>query len=720
MGDVRKRHETSFRKFQALPTLSFREEIVWDPLDYLCEEEEEREYCDPSVLTDMVQEADKLLQKYNLPVGPITGKIQGMEVGDDRVDISRGNPFPLALALVVQERVVGMKTSWNDTFISKHMWNFCEVTSVCPSMPDGSFDMARKTGQFSKLEFTDTVPLRIVLDVSKADRSHSSTAIGKAAMLGARLSTPRTELRSRLMLASFLQDGLLRTSRSSDPKYLPRIMGGSGVRPLYDNFRNLFLYTRAYRGGGYDRLYGTATEEIRNCLSQLERGNPVSPSLCFRLRDRQEYLYGTYKEYVLIPPTPREGIRSEELPQPLYLEQGPENRFKSFENRLLRSRLIVGRADAEREWERTQRVQSILREGDPVLEIQERERSKSLLIRTEFGLSLNANSQFRALLDRMANWSDVEKLIAQGWKPSTSGRTAFTLLDALWIFEGCKSETYTVEDLTRNEDIFVREEVSVEESFKVGGIHLLPVARRGILPQRTVSKVGLYQINNSMLEWSEDLLRRLKNVRDHQPMVTSNDLIREFNLNREWVNDDSGLIGLAIVDYAGATRSDMAILVSSDRRLANQMSNQANIRVLRLEPKPLILLVPKEALNSQTVWTVEELVPYLGYFSNMISKWTKVYVDTGSLSAAASRLEVGTDSFHNRVIYRREILNYTRPEDGVRQVAYNLYKEGIGRLQMELKEPIFKQYRTRADRPLSYTLSATEGFSPYRRQSYTG
>ena len=63
--------------------------------------------------------------------------VLGREVGDDRVDICR-DPILLAMCLVVQERVFRMKTSKEDTFISREYWNFCELTIPLPTSDNGS------------------------------------------------------------------------------------------------------------------------------------------------------------------------------------------------------------------------------------------------------------------------------------------------------------------------------------------------------------------------------------------------------------------------------------------------------------------------------------------------------------------------------------------------------------------------------------------------------
>jgi len=100
---------------------------------------------------------------------------------------------------------------------------------------------------------------------------------------------------------------------------------------------NLYLSVHAYRGGRCQRIYGSATRELRQALSSLERGEALMPILCRRLRDRQEYLHGTYAEKIFIPTRAYQDTYGERLPEPLIMASGGANLFTSFENRLLRT-----------------------------------------------------------------------------------------------------------------------------------------------------------------------------------------------------------------------------------------------------------------------------------------------------------------------------------------------------------------------------------------------
>lgn len=230
-------------------------------------------------------------------------KVFGREVGDDRADFSKC-PYKLALGQTVQEFVFEMKTSKEDTFISMRIFNFCEVTSILPnSQHFGSFDYARKSGTFKWLNFLDVPVLRLIGDYQKRTSSHSSTVGGKVSLLGCRIKTVNQSQKFIMNLAYCIQAACLNVTRSKEPAALPRIAGGIGAQSLWDNCYNLFISVMEYRGGGYDRVYGTAIEELKDILKVYDSGSLSEykiPKLCEKLRDKHEYLHGTYDEKVFI------------------------------------------------------------------------------------------------------------------------------------------------------------------------------------------------------------------------------------------------------------------------------------------------------------------------------------------------------------------------------------------------------------------------------------
>jgi hypothetical protein len=673
-------------------------------------------------MEDLGKAVRRKLSEYDLePFLPIQGKVYGSEVGDDRVDASL-DPVPLAATLVVQETIIGMVTSEEDTTISRRIWNFCEVTSFVPCDITQSYDYARRNNEFKNLGFNDSITLRLIMDVSKGDMSHSSTPVGKMTLLGSKIRSPRSEFRLAWMIASWLQDAYLNTHTASDPKYLPGIMGGAGVPALYDNAQNLYLYTRAYRGGGYQRIYGTCTSELDDCLKRIETGQASVPFLCNRMREKQEYFHGTYAEKVFIPKMSRD-ISTGTLPTPLYEATGAGNRLQSFENRLVRTRHIVTRTDAVREAVHSEQLAHVLlSHRGTTLEAGAWQRDIAHQARAKYGMALNANSALRNLLHRKASDKDVNELLGDdAFRVIHSGQREFTIQHAEWIVNGGKSSTYSILDLTTSEDMFVRTEVSTEESYKVPGIPLQPIVGKRIHNQLTRAKVGLYQINSTMEEWAEDLLNRLVAQRDKTNKPVPVDiLIQEFEKDPEWVNDDSHLIRRAIT----ATREGMGLhhsvlLISGDKRLANQMANQANSRVYRLEPHEYVkycfaMHADPQDFTQENQRELEAL--YISY-KNSREK-PLLLVDTGSLASAMSRLDI----IEGTTLVKRKMIQCGINLHGDREVKYSLTKTGDPvKRRLEPISPILRpRYFRNTARPLASYYSGSMSQGSWRSASESG
>jgi len=670
--------------------LSVYDTEEWDPLGFLVDEEPLEDVLDTEFVCIQGELTSRTLSKYGIQDSPRRQcHVDGREVGDDRVDYSR-DPSRLATGLVVQETVLGMKTSDADTFISNRYWNFCEVTSSVPSSIEESFDFARKTNTFQNLGYVDVPPLRIILDVMKGDRSHSSTAPGKAAMLGARIRTPRTEFLQGLHLASFLQDGHLRTSRSTEPKYLPSIMGGSAVRALFENPDNILLSVHAYRGGEYQRVYGTATRELYECVRYLNNDIATMPVFSLRLRDKQEYLHGTYAEKVFIPSRAKMAQVMGSLPPPLFEATGGANRFAAFENRLIRTKHLVTRTTAIREHEFATRVREQILSAVSLKDTDAALRLDRARARAEFGNALHANSAFKNLLDRNATIKDVQALTNSEFLVVNTGVTRFTKYDSDWLFNGGRVDDFSIDDLTSSEDMFLRSDVSEEETFKVGGLFLKPIGKGHIPPQMTSTKVGLYQINNLMTEWAEDLTSRLLAHRTQEHPTLTRDVVHsEFWKDPEWVNDDRGLIAKAIVMTQGLHyRSSRVALISDDNRLGNQMSQTCNCTVLRIPPEEYILYCIERQLdwrdNNPDPRDIEFGINNRGRKDPVRG----VLLDTGSLSAAAARLQEGDGRLAGRIV-KRTLISTGVNDTGQRYTQYTLSKtDDVLRMRCKAHAPI--------------------------------
>jgi len=671
----------------------------WNPLDFLVQDEEVQ-YLDLGEVHLLGQRTSQVASRLGIELTGTPKGVIGREVGDDRVDLS-SSPDPLCAALAAQEEVIHMVTSWPDTSVRKKSWNFCEVTGGPLTDPQQGYDYVRKRGDFSNLGFNDSIILRIIIDAQKGDGDeHSSTQPGKMSMLGSRLGTPRKENRGMWMLASMFQDSMLCTHRASEPKYLPQIMGGTGVTALFDNSNNVFLYVLAYKGGKYRRIYATACAEMRNYLYDLEREIQTAPILCPRLREKQEYFWGTYDHMVFVP----KGMNVGDIdspPMPLYEATGGQNRYQNFENRLIRTRHLVSRKNALTEWAHTRRLRNIFHGLFPSMEsYSDIDKSRSQILRARFDGALSANTALQNLLRREAGKQDaIEMMGNANFLTVTSGRKDFTREDAEWVYLNGQGENYSLQDVTLSEDMFVREEVSAEETFKVGGIPLRPYFSGGpqLRPSRT--KVGLYQINSTMEEWSEDLLHRLMTERGRlgRPLHPT-EVGPIFDVNREWVNDDRGLISQCHRDVSGPKARYIVVLVSGDRRLANKMAETCNVTIIRLDPREFVRQALSDGLTVDSLISCDFLKSH-GY------SFDYAYVDTGSISAVGSQL-----AEEDGIIYRRTLLDTGWRGDS-RFSQYTLSKVNKRRLKSETHHPVTrpKIFRSRS-RPMESVYSSHESW----------
>lgn len=695
--------------------------LSWDPLESLCEVESQGlEICKVE-LSQIFDQATSLCEYYGVPAS-ITedDRVFGMEVGDDRTDASR-SAYRLCLGLIVQEQVLFMQTSQEDTCVSNNIWNFCEITNGIPADITETFDYCRKNNNFDKLGFVDSPPLRIILDVSKGNGGHSSTSSGKAAMLATRMRTPRTSMLRVLQLASFIQDGMLRTSMSTDPKYLPRIMGGSGVRPLFDNAENLYLYTLAYKGGKCNRIYGSATRELQACLRELSNNRATMPVLCRMLSDRQEYLHGTYSNMIFVPKYSYKDVLMEKLPEPLIESPGGANRFNATLNRLVRTKHLVTRSVAVREWEYSTTIRARLLSRLSTERFEVEDRLRKVALRRAFGDALSANTAFANLLARKATWKDVETLMgSENHITLTSGAPEFTYYDAQWLASGAKYEHFSIEDLTITEDLHAREDVSEEQTFKVGGIVLRPILGKEVKRIVTTTKVGLYEINTSMEEWAEKMYRNILAHRKNGKPVSRDDVLTEIMKDPEWVNDDTGLIELCLRDTSALhQRSARVVLVSMDRRLANQMSNTCNVQVERLHPLTYILRMRDVGLDpihdrDQALLTLGDKVPQ----RERSDPVRKIYVDTGSVAHVLTNMEEYADGVTDSV-RRKDYISRGISQDGYRWTRYALRE--IPERALDLRtEPIRPVLRDRRFRHSQSGRRASFAAVSWRTQSSGG
>jgi len=595
----------------------------------------------------------------------------GMEVGDDRITACRST-LQLAIIHIVQEKVLKMSTSTEDTFISKDLYNLAEVTSIIPRTKSGSFNHARKSGKnFEDLEFLDDAAERVLLDVVKGnEQAHISTSVGKASFLRSRIKS-RPEVRQKMQIANFFQDGLLNMSKAPDPKYLPTFMGGIGHPPLFDNELNVFLFVRSFRGGAYQRVYASATREAQSLIENLEiTGINQSLVLCAALRMKQEYLHATYADKVAVP---RRGILPTALDNPLYQQLGVNAGATAVEQRLMRAKVLVTRTVADIELNRTARTIDIIFGGMPKVYADKLEKISRMERTKDFGQALRANSAFTNLVLRKAIPEDIDKLMQDGWRIIQQGEREFTVNHGRFIANGCKGEVYSADDFTASEDMFLREEVSTEESLKVSGIPL-NVKLRGQYRERfTTSKIGLYEISKTQQEWAENLSTLLKSEAEHMRPIPPY-IVREiFFDNREWVNDDSQIVAYItkVAMEKNLNHTDSICIVTTDEKLCRRAAHSANIIISKIEPVSYALRCRTLGINPQNPeerhkFRIIDEITSSKCFPSYAHRPKDIVIDTGSLAAHLSKLEeVQSGKAHSRPkIGKKAIINVGTNDKG--------------------------------------------------------
>jgi hypothetical protein len=669
--------------------------ILWD-LTQLEDKpvEKKRIEGDLRIITSLIDKAKLLLKESkitndaNLPT-----KIVGVEVGDDRLDASR-NPQVLAESLIGQEQVFRMITSKEDTFLSSWVWNLCEHTDAIPFSPDQCWNRTRKSGNSKHLAFTDYPPLRVIADVGGSNQDHLKSVTGKASLLANQSQLTRPECTFVMEVAHFLQDGLISSYRGNEPKYLPKSLGGCGCPLPFGLWENLYLSVLGFRGGGYSRVYGSVTSEAHDTLIAMENGaKSVSTPLLNRIRMKQEYLYGTYANQILIPSQKQLASYRDKLPEPLYEGKTVESYLFGTEERIVRARLLLRRREAEIEVERTNRSQLQLFGHTRVAETLLRDKMQSQKARNAFEGALSANTAFKNLLDKKGSREDSKYLMHHGFDVSVSGVQEFSVEHAQWIASGAKTEVYYIEDIPRSEDIFIRDEVSSEESLKVGGITLRPLQGKKNQPfQVTTTKVGLYEIGPGMLEWANDKVETLRNLRDAKGRIDRKDLLAVYSHNPEWVRDDSLLIGVAIQKSMVTPLGKPLYYIGTDKKLARRIANSTFRQVYMLHPTLLVARLGLKSISAKTEIPLKSINEVVAKNHHFIEPGF-VLQDSGSILAHTMKME--KDEKKNK-FFRRELVSYGNDGPKGRRKAHYRLEPVIGELRYLTISPIKKELRASA------------------------
>jgi hypothetical protein len=659
---------------EGLRTLDLKpvEKPVWDPTLCIPSFSELPEQPSSTTYREIVESGVDVLINYGLaiPSFNFTDVIRGMEVGDDRADCST-SPLPLAIAIFAQAGIYRFSTSYKDTGISTTCYNFCEVTSMVPSTQYGTISHAKRS-DFDKLEFVDAPPLRIIIDVQKGDRGHSSSVSGKASMLGSRIISARTELKPILEVSSWIQDATLGTCNAPEPKYLPTFLAGSNVPSLWGGRRNMYAYLKCYKHGTYERIYGSAINELREVIRDLDQGRIAQPVLANFLRLKRAYLHVTYGANVAVPQLPLRIPNRIVDPEPLYMALGGTSLLQGVENRLVQCGKILTKTAANSEIAVTHRnLVSLF--GDYPLEYVGRElKLSSRLARERFEGALSAHSAIQRLLRREANDEDFIRALTGKFLCGSAATQTLTVSACDWVHQGGRGEAFVASDLLRSEDMYLTDEVSMESSLRVGGIPITPRLTQNLSKTvETIAKVGLWQITKAKEEWAEDIVSRLSLLRSEGKILSYQDVFPIFYDHREWVRDDSLLIRRA-TDIAADLSSASILLVSDDIRLARVMAKTSGLPIVVTRPVDVIRRVKPTMIDDSWKLSVSEAIGFPAkhnvYDRVLPPIFDEVLIDTGSVAAAAQKVDVGHDlnGYPTGVYYKVELQRTGLNEAGLR------------------------------------------------------
>jgi hypothetical protein len=645
-------------------------EAVWDPCASIPVYQELETDFDPIIIDELIKEARRIQEILGTEIPPDIYekelKIYGWEVGDDRLDISN-NPLSALVTFAAQEMISRFETSWKDTGISKYVWNFCEVTSHIPSTTLGDIRRAKKSG-FDDVDYVDTPPLRIVSDVSKAKpeaTDHSSSNTGKSEMLGSRTKSSKTSLRSIMEISSYLQDGILSSCDSPDPKYLPGIMGGSNSPPLFENWKNVYTYLCCYKGGTYTRVYGSAINELYDCVRYLDDYVPAQPAICAFLRKRQDLLHITYGPNVVMPTIATNQLDGEEV-KPLYKAVGGFPFLQGAENRLVQAGLLATKRQADRELEIRRGIRELLFSDLRVTDQRSLRKLERVKLSAEFDGTIRANSAYQRMLAGTANDADLVQTYLDGNLIAGSGRTSLNIHAVEWIAKGGNGEVFNIFDLTHSEDMYVLEEVSESRTLRVKGIQITPLFNRmPIVTKETRSEIGKWQITETKLEWGKRILQQLTDLRAQGKTLYHQDVFPIMAQNPEWVNDDT-LIVRRLIEELKEQPKQTVLLVTADKRLARNAAKTTGFPIATVDPQSVTVNVTGKEFNAEMVLTPSEVLMADEGKKNLLighpPVYKHVFIDTGSLEAYAQRVVVQPNG---RNYYRRLLRHGWKP-DGTR------------------------------------------------------
>jgi hypothetical protein len=290
------------------------------------------------------------------------------------------------------------------------------------------------------------------------------------------------------------------------------------------------------------------------------------------------------------------------MPPPIYELGSANNSLASYEAKLLAAKVLVTRREAETEIERTERTNNILFGYETVNSLAAKKTFNSKEGRSNFEDALSANSAFARLLSRTATTSDQNALLKdERFRNVFAGARVFTLEHAAWIHDGLKSDTYSIRDILRCEDMFLRSEVSTEEDMRVSHIGRVWQREGKQVLTETRAQVGLWKVSPGLYDWAHRIGDLLVAKRDEwgDPTIPRTDAANIYLQNREEVSDDPLIIEMLLERSRGGIPSDTLCIVTQDRKLCRSAAAKTGLTVFRVSTYAMPLLFKGEDMQSE-------------------------------------------------------------------------------------------------------------------------
>jgi len=249
----------------------------------------------------------------------------------------------------------------------------------------------------------------------------------------------------------------------------------------------------------------------------------------------------------------------------------------------------------------------------------------------------------------------------EAFKMVVTGAREFTKEHAQWIHEGCKSDVYSLHDLIRSHDMFLRADVSTEEDMMVSGISRRWLRKGRMVDTETRAQVGLWEVSPGAWTWAQRMGNKLTEYREENNLQTipTLDVARIFMQDREEIADDPLIMAMLRNQILrGGISTDAAAIVTGDRNLCRRAAEDIGITIYRLSPYALPRYLAGEDMMEK-IWTLEgpgnSLADFFDFPKDSVthSDRTKyVMVDKGSVDEMLSNMRFEDIGFGGESTYK--------------------------------------------------------------------